>query len=134
MVVLRLARLQTMAHGLLVMVEVRAAAEDLPLQRMGMGDLGEEGSWPAEEEVDLGAAEEISEEMGPYLLGNGGEAKGYQIPDTVVMGEAEEGAGVAIDWKLSPAEAMRHTSALNGLALCLDSMDGREGIPKNWYR
>src|SRR2546423_1170156 len=101
MVVLRLARLRAMAHGLLVMVEVRAAAVDLPL-RMGTGDLGEEGSWPAEEEVDLGAAEEISEETGPYLLGNGGEAKGYQILDTVVMGEAEEGAGVAIDWKLSP--------------------------------
>ena len=102
MVVLRLARLPTMAHGILVMVEVRAAGEDLRLQRMGTGDLGEEGSWPAEEGVDLGAAEEISEEMGPYLLGNGGEAKGYQILDIVVMGEAEEGVGVAIDWKLSP--------------------------------
>ena len=134
MVVLRLAHLRAMAHGLLVMVEARAAAEDLPLQKMGTGDLGEEDSWPAEEEVDLGAAEEISEEMGPYLLGNGGEAKGYQILDTVVMGEAEEGAGVAIDWKLSPAEAVRYTSALNGLTLCLDSMGGREGIPTNPYR
>ena len=134
MVVLHLARLRAMAHGLLVMVEVHAAVEDLPLQRMGTGDLGEEGSWPAEEEVDLGAAEEISEEMGPYLLGNGGEAKGYQILDTVVMGEVGEGAGVAIDWKLSPAEAVRHTSALNGLTLCLDSMDGREDVPTNSYR
>ena len=84
------------------MVEVRAAAEDLSLQRTGTGDLGEEGSWPAEEGVDLGAAEEISEEMGPYLLGNGGEAKGYQILDTVVMGVAEEEAGVAIDLEIVP--------------------------------
>jgi hypothetical protein len=134
MVVLRLARLRAMAHGLLVMAEVHVAAEDLPLQRMGTGDLGEEGSWLAEEEVGLGAAEEISEEMGPYLLGNGGEAKDYQILDTVVMGEAEEGAEVAIDWQLSPTEAVRHTSALNGLTLCLDSMDGREDIPTNSYR
>src|SRR5436305_13514470 len=115
MVVWRQARVRAMAHGLLVMVEVHAAAVDVPLQRMGTGDLGEEGSWLAEDEVDLGAAEEISEETGQYLLGNGGEAKGYQILDTVVMGEAEEGAGVAIDWKLSPAEAVRHTSTLNGL-------------------
>jgi hypothetical protein len=55
----------------------------------------------AEEEVDLEAAEEISEEMGPYLQGNGGEAKDCQILDTVVMGEAEEGVGAATDWKLS---------------------------------
>ena len=134
MVVLRLARLRAMAHGLLVMVEVRVAAEDLHLQRMGTGDLGEEGSWLAEEGVDLGAAEGISEEMGLYLLGNGGEAKGYQILDTVVMGEVEEGVGVAIDWKLSPAKAVRHASALNGLTLCLDSMDGREDLPTNSYR
>ena len=51
--------------------------------------------------MDLEVVEEISEEMGLYLQGSGGEAKDCQILDTVVMEEAEEGVGAATDWKLS---------------------------------
>jgi hypothetical protein len=63
----------------------------------------------AEGEVDLEVAEEISEGMGLYLQGSGGEAKDCQILDTEVMGEAEEGVGGATDWKLSLAR-LRDTS------------------------
>jgi hypothetical protein len=54
-----------------------------------------------EGEADLEVVEEISEEMGLYLQGSGGEAKNCQILDTVAMGEVEEGVGATTDWKLS---------------------------------
>jgi hypothetical protein len=88
----------------------------------------------AQGEVDLEVVEEISEEMGLYLQGSGDEAKDYQILDTVVMGEAEEGAGAATDWKFVPTQAARHTLFRNALALCLSSMNRREDIPTNSYR
>jgi hypothetical protein len=111
MVVLRPARLRVTAHGLLAMVEVRGVEEGHRLQRMGMGGLEQEDSWVAEEEVDLEAGGETSEEMGPYLRENGDEANDCQSLDTVGMEAVEEEVEVATDSMLSvPSLSKRHPS------------------------
>jgi hypothetical protein len=99
MAVLRPARLQATALGLLAMVAVRGAEEGHRLRRTAMGDRVVV-TWVAEGEVAL-AAEEISEEMVPYLRESGGEVKDYQSPDIVDMEVAEAEGEAATDLMLS---------------------------------
>ena len=54
----------------------------------------------------LEAGEEISDEMGPCLRGNGGEASVCQTLDTAATAAAEEEAGGATDWGAIHARAV----------------------------
>ena len=66
----------------------------------------------AEAEVALEAEEEILEEMGPYLAGNGEEASVCQTLGTVATEVAEGEVEVATDWVLSAPRLFEAQSSI----------------------